>query len=248
MKVFIVFCVIAHLTVAIVPPFTNILSGGGLGGLLGGGGGGASESEGSSSSSIGNPLSAISGLLNAESGRRVLGDVLGVKINLLSALRDTVAGNQEIDISEGGGEVVDGMGGGLGIEESAQAYSSGSGFDQMDHSASGYQTASNGGYSYNPPSQSAGYAPQIQNTYGAPSSGSGYAADGGYAYNRPSTAAGYASNGNSFSSHSRSNDFSNGAVEHKHDSGVSATQSGSAGFSSNSNGNKGHTGGTLGKF
>lgn len=253
MKVLVVFCIFAHLTIA-TPPFTNLLSGG-LGGLLGGAG---SERESTGS----NPLSAISGLIGSGTGRRTLGDVLGVKISLLSALQSAVnGGSQTIDI-EGGDGLVDGMGGGLGIEESAggssQSFSAGSGFSQMAgigetssnqeqgfSSGSGYSNAQQG-YSYNRPAPA-------ENTYLPPSSGNGHSSNGGYVYNRPpppsapssyssapySSSSGFAANDASFSDSSAS-EYSSGSSSLESSSSNDqkiaggATQSGTAGLSGHS--------------
>lgn len=254
MKVLVVFCVIAHLTIA-TPPFTNLLSGG-LGSLLG--------SSGSDSGSTGgifggaNPLSAVSGLIGGGTGQRTFGDVLGVKISLLSALQNAVnGGSQTIDV-EGDGNV-DGMGGGLGIEESSigssQSFAAGSGFSQMagiggSSSGGGYANAQQG-YNYNRP------AP-VENTYLPPSSGNGHSgnghsgnSNGGYVYNRPPPPSSYSSEGSSgfvqndasFDASSAS-DYSSGSSSLESGSFVSssndhkitggATQSGTAGLSGSS--------------
>lgn len=243
MKVLVVFCIIAHLTSA-TPPFTDL-----FGSLLGGGSEGGSTGGAFGGS---NPLSAVSGLIGSGAGRRTLGDVLGVKISLLSALQSAVnGGSQTIDVEGGGDGVIDGMGGGLGIEESSggsaqsfaagsQSFAAGSGFSQMvgigessNHeqgfgSGSGYSNAQQGSAS-------------VDNSYVPPSSGNGYASNGGYAYNRPAPPppppASYASESSSGSAKADSS-FS-GLSASEFASGSSSLESGNFGSTSSDQTNAG---------
>ncbi len=268
MKVIVILCLLAHFSNA-TPPFTNLFSG--ILNPLGASGASESDSDAESESPSASPFGGFGG---ASAGgfnpRQIAGDVLGVKVNLLTALRNTIVGEQEFDLGTNGeeytaGAAVDGTGNGIG---GSQAYSQSSGFAEMNHAGAGYANQQSG-YNYERPA--AGYAapqnsyippvapqnsygpPAVpQNTYGAPAASSGYAADGGYSYSRPqSVGAGYAAQHNSALGSSNSINY-NGGYSVSQVGGSSAastssfsgqaTQSGTAGFSSGGSGGGGHAG------
>lgn len=180
MKFLVIFSVCAHFAAAILPglPGANLLSG-----LTGGGG--SSDGDSAAPARAGLP------------GGKALGSLLGVKISLLSALKNIVSPEEESSVDF---ENFDNADGGVsGASETGQMFSQGSGFDQLSaHEQSGgsAQSYASQGHapssSYGPPSVDSGYSSGYpastgghapSSSYGPPSSDSGSSA--GYSYERP---------------------------------------------------------------
>jgi hypothetical protein len=212
MKVFVILFASAWFANAIVPPFDSLLSGG-LGSILGGLNPlGATATEDDDQQNTVNTGQRFGGIFGGQP-RQIAGDVLGVKVNLLTALRNTIIGEETIDL-EGStaGASVDGTGVGISgfessggaSEVSSQAFSAGSAFASMGNTAgefSGGQSSASGGFSAGQSSasgafsqssaqeSSGGYSNSQNNlsppatSYGVPDVGNGQA--GGYNYERP---------------------------------------------------------------